>query len=314
MSAHSPARRRAIAALGVAAGMPLALRAGAIDNVRPDGSFAFALLGDTPYSRLEELRLVEVLTQLDADRLAFVLHVGDIKGGREPCSDTLLQHRRQILDGSAHPLVLTPGDNEWTDCHRYGAGEFDPLERLEYLRRTFFSMPTALGRRRMPLERQPGFPENARWRIGPVEFVTLHVVGSNDGMGAKAGNNDEWHARNAANRRWLDATLDEAVGRADALVIAIHANPGFGTRLRDGHKPFRRLLLDAARRFEGPILFAHGDTHRFRTDQPLFDDSGRHLSQVTRVESFGSPFGSSWVRISYEPSLAERFVVSVRSL
>jgi hypothetical protein len=333
-------RRRALAAVGAALGTAAATRLGipapalaaapqtvatspspvaatgptALEHVRPDGGFSFVLLGDTPYSRLEELRLQEVVTQLDADRLAFVLHVGDFKGGREPCSDELLGQRRAIFDASAHPLVLTPGDNDWTDCHRLGAGEFDPLDRLAYLRRHFFAGPTSLGRRSMPLERQQGYPENTRWRIGSVTFVALHVIGSNDGLGEHPGSDVEWRARTEANRRWLEATLDDAAPRADALVIAIHANPGFGTRLRSGHQPFRRMLLAAARRFDGRILFLHGDTHRFRTDRPLYDDAGRHVPNVTRVESFGSPFGSSWVRISYEPGLDERFVVSIRSL
>ena len=32
------------------------------------------------------------------------------------------------------PLVYTPGDNEWTDCHRANNGAYDPLERLGVVR------------------------------------------------------------------------------------------------------------------------------------------------------------------------------------
>jgi hypothetical protein len=276
--------------------------------------FAFALIGDTPYSRLEALRFVELTGQMAEDALEFVIHVGDIKGGREACSDDLLEQRRALLDSSAHPLILTPGDNEWTDCHRGGAGRYDPRERLAHLRRTFFASPHAMGRRTMPLERQPDLPENVRWMTGDVAFLTLHVVGSNDGLDEYPGGGDEWRERTEANRRWLDDTLARWGQTADALVIAIHANPGFGTRVRNGHVPMRRMLVETARRFDGPILLLHGDTHRFRVDQPVFDEAGRHLSNITRVESFGSPFGSSWVRIAYEPTLPERFVVTTRSL
>ena len=69
----------------------------------------------------------------------------DIKGGREPCSDALFARRRALLARSAHPLVLLPGDNEWTDCHRPSAGAFDPLERLAALRRRFFAPGRSLG-------------------------------------------------------------------------------------------------------------------------------------------------------------------------
>ena len=38
-------------------------------------------------------------------------------------------------------VVLTPGDNEWTDCHRVAAGEYQPLERLAKLREVFYPVP-----------------------------------------------------------------------------------------------------------------------------------------------------------------------------
>jgi hypothetical protein len=313
--------RRGFLATGLhaAAALPAALGSrpvpGEVAAPAVDEPFAFALIGDIPYSRLEEMRLEEILERLADDRLALVIHVGDLKAGREACSDDLLAVRRAMLDRSAHPLVLTPGDNDWTDCHRHAAGGYDPLERLRHLRATFFASPTAMGLRPLAVERQPGFPENARWRIGRVAFLTMHVVGSNDGYGEYPGSEPEWLERSDANDRWLEAGLAGALAdRAEALVLAIHANPGFGTRLRPAHVPTRRLLVEAARRFERPILFLHGDTHRFRVDQPLHDDDGRHYPQFTRVESFGSPFASSWVRIAYEPSLPERFVVTMRSL
>lgn len=39
------------------------------------------------------------------------------------------------------PLVYTPGDNEWTDCHRVNNGAYDPLDRLAAVRKTFFPRP-----------------------------------------------------------------------------------------------------------------------------------------------------------------------------
>ena len=42
------------------------------------------------------------------------------------------------MDRFEGPLVHTPGDNEWTDCYRKKAGEFDPLERLAKVRAMFF--------------------------------------------------------------------------------------------------------------------------------------------------------------------------------
>ena len=39
------------------------------------------------------------------------------------------------------PLIYTPGDNEWTDCHRRSNGGYDPLERLGRLRDVLFDEP-----------------------------------------------------------------------------------------------------------------------------------------------------------------------------
>jgi hypothetical protein len=39
------------------------------------------------------------------------------------------------------PLVYTPGDNEWTNCHRVNNGVYDPLERLAAVPKTFFPRP-----------------------------------------------------------------------------------------------------------------------------------------------------------------------------
>lgn len=283
--------------------------------------FAFALIGDLPYSEGDALRAAAMIAQLDASALAFVLHVGDIKSGREPCSDALFERRRDLLASSGHPLVLLPGDNEWTDCHRSAAGAYDPRERLAALRALFWSSPGPLGRAPaerhagLSLERQPGAPENVVWRIGQVRFVALHVVGSNNGLDAYRGSRAEFEVRERLNQAWLEAAVTRALDEeADALVIAAHANPDFGSSRERGFRGFLRALQDASARFMRPILFLHGDSHRFRVDRPLEDRDGRPVPHFTRVECFGSPFTSSWVRIAYDPTLPERFRVGVREV
>ena len=63
-----------------------------------------------------------------------------------------------------------------------------------------------------------------------------------------------------------------------------------------------------------PVLFLHGDTHRFRVDRPLHGRDGRVAENFTRVECFGFPFTASWVRIGYDPADPNRFVVGTREL
>ena len=108
-------------------------------------------MGDTPYSDAEEAQLRPMIQRMNAERLAFVVHVGDIISGRGDCSDRAFAHAKSIFDAFAHPFILTPGDNEWTDCHR---GGFDPLQSLERIRTLFHSGDRSIGRRTIPLIRQ----------------------------------------------------------------------------------------------------------------------------------------------------------------
>ena len=57
-----------------------------------------------------------------------------------------------------------------------------------------------------------------------------------------------------------------------------------------------------------PVLFAHGDTHYFRVDKPLFwtgaaapGERGRQLENFTRLEVFGFP-EAHWIRIVVDPA------------
>ena len=56
--------------------------------------FSFAALGDTPYNAVEELQFSTMLDEMNAQPLAFVIHVGDFKHARADCSDELFEKRR----------------------------------------------------------------------------------------------------------------------------------------------------------------------------------------------------------------------------
>ena len=202
--------------------------------VHPD-AFAFGVMGDTPYTAREEPVFLEMMARMDAEDLAFVVHVGDIAGGGA-CADALYAKRRAQFDASAHPLIYTPVDNEWTDCR---AEKQDPLERLAKLRQVFFAGRFSLGRKRLELFVQegcvregpmpcecPALPENRFWTRAGVRFVTLHVVGSNNNVGFDADNDREARCRDEANAAWLEyAVRASERSQTRGLVIFVHANP-----------------------------------------------------------------------------------------
>ena len=291
-----------------------AMAIGAHTQTSEREAFAFGLIGDLPYLDSDEYNLSALIDEMNADALTCVIHVGDIKTSMETCSDERYARRKALMQRSAHPFVLLPGDNDWTDCHRTPSGGYDPRERLAALRQIFWSTPFALGRpdiagrRAARLERQEGLPENVRWQIGGVHFIGLHVVGSSNGLDKYPGSRSEFESRDAANQHWLHESVATAMAaRADALVLAFHANPGFDRTPPPGFVGFMRGLRQTASAFSGPILLLHGDSHRYRVDRPLRDEQGRLFEHVTRVECFGSPFTQSWVRIAYDPALPARF-------
>ena len=114
--------------------------------------FAFVALGYIPHN-------------IPAGYAPFEKLISAVKGGSVPCTDENLQKVRDEFNLFAQPLVFTPGDNDWTDCHREKAGKFDPLERLAKVRQMYFTPGRSLGARPMPLLSQPGLIENSRWTI-----------------------------------------------------------------------------------------------------------------------------------------------------
>jgi hypothetical protein len=273
--------------------------------------FEFALIGDAPYTPPEEAQFENLIDEINREKMAFTLHIGDIQGGRTPCTDEILERNLRYFDSFERPVVYTPGDNEWTGCHRTGG---DPLARLARVRAVLASRSRSFGERRIKLTRQSAaFPENVRFSHGGVTFVSLHIVGSNNNLPrapGRPGNAEEYAARNRANLEWLEEGFEIAAeDESRALVLFIQADPRFelAPEERTGFNDFLAALERETLAFAKPVALLHGDTHVFRIDRPLkAAGSGRRLLNFTRVESFGSP-EVHWVRASVDPNRKEVF-------
>ena len=315
-------RLNRLTALPIALFAAIAFALAGCATAPPDtaGAWSFAAMGDTPYSDAEEAQLRPMIQRMNAEPLAFVVHVGDIISGRGGCSDKAFAHAKSIFDAFAHPFILTPGDNEWTDCHR---GGFDPLQSLERIRTLFHSGDRSTGQRTIPLIRQSDtdrrfaeYRENVRWRNRGVVFVTLNVPGSNNNLGRSPESDAEHTRRMAANFEWLDEAV-KAAEKPDALGLAIfvQGNIGFEGNPRrrpgypDGFESFRKVLATHAAWLKKPILFVHGDTHLYKVDKPLIDAAtGKPFDNFTRLEVDGSPF-VNWARVTVDPASKALFII-----
>ncbi|MGH9024023.1 MAG: hypothetical protein ACRDV9_13150 [Acidimicrobiia bacterium] len=251
------------------------------------GAFQVGLIGDTGYTGSQVRTLDEIREDMNRHPLAFVVHDGDIWNQGHPCTDAAYQEMRNTFNGFAHPVIYTPGDNEWSNCEGSTSG------KLATVRRLFFPTDETLGQRRLTVTRQhPTFVENARWSQGGVVFATINEPGA----AGRGGSHRD------ANLAWLNATFDEAIAAGSAgVMIAWQDNPfqPSGGRLV-------KVLKERAKAFGKPVVLVHGDTHDFHIDHPWNDVPG-----FTRVETFGDTNSGRWVQATVDASNPPVFTFTV---
>jgi hypothetical protein len=184
----------------------------------------------------------------------------------------------------------------------------DPVANLALVRQLAFSEPgETLGGGHMKVVSQadafdPNHPtdaeyvENVMWEQAGVMFVTINVPGGS--------NNDtdpwytvtpltgeqvqEWNQRTAADTRWLDAAFTQAeADHVGGVVIITQADmwdlDGKATATDPPAKYTARLgNLDAiiediatnTTTFGNPVLLFNGDSHMYRSDNPMVNDPG----------------------------------------
>lgn len=314
--------RYGLAAAFLAATLAATAPAAVAQTAPASQRITFALLGDLGYFPEQEPQVDNVFADINRDpALAFVVHLGDLSRPVHACGNELLQRRLTQFNGTAHPLVFTPGDNDWTDCHdKEGVKGGDPLERLDNLRKLMFQGGTSLGKRTMPLVRQstdPAFSkfrENVRWDLAGVTFVTLHVVGSNNNRGRTPEADAEYEERNKANLAWLTQAFAHArASNSRGVMVLQQANMFPAVRPNanadgppSGFADLHTALEKEVVAFAKPVVLVHGDTHYFRIDNALHRRPPRGKAgepapaNFTRVETFGTP-NHHWLHVTVDP-------------
>jgi hypothetical protein len=310
----------ALGALGAIAGaLALAMLAGADDgksNLRSgdDGPLTMAVYGDAPYglTATDSSQTVATPAFIDAvnndKKVKLVLHVGDIHSGKQFCTFGYDNAISDLWTQFRDPLIYTPGDNEWADCHKAAeggnvkdaAGNYldyangDPVANLGLVRQIFFNHPgQSLGEHSQRVVTQsqafdPAHPddaqyvENVMWEQSNVLFVTMNIPGgsNNDAdvwYGAATATGEqtqEAQLRTAADLRWLDAAFAQA--KADnvaGVVIQTQADmwdlDGKAAAHLTNYEPFLQNIAAHTTDFAKPVLMFNGDSHVFRSDNPL---------------------------------------------
>ena len=304
----------ALAALAIA---PLTtVQAPAASAGTPETSSAnretIAVIGDVPYGAEQEATVGALVDAINGDpKVRLAVHVGDIKNGSTACTDERIRAIRTLFDTFEDPMIYTPGDNEWTDCHRANNGAYNPLERLAFVRSLFFDHPgSALGRRPMTVDYQPSLVEDVRWVESQVAFATLHVIGSDNGAAPWTGlgltaptpqQAAEVDARIAATVAWVDETFDAAEARGlRGVVLAMQADT-FGPSPSPAQRAVIAEIQARTARFDGDVLLLQGDSHVFKVDHPL------PVPNLTRIVVHGETLPFEYLRVTVDPHADQLF-------
>jgi hypothetical protein len=288
--------------------------------------FALALIGDMPYGAARETSFTRLVAEINRDNdVDFVMHAGDIKAGSERCDNDLIVRRFGFYQTFQRAFVFTPGDNEWTDCHRVNNGQHDPLERLAFLRSVFYpQVGQTTGGQLRPVQSQAEgapyseFVENVMFRKHSVMFATVHVVGSNNDLepwvgisptdscaSPRADRIAEFERRQAAALAWLDEVF-AAAADTKGLFLLIQANPynapSDPVRCPSGFQAFLTRLQTRAQAYGRPVLLAHGDDHFFLMDQPLPN------KLFSRLQTYGEGL-VHWVKVHVDPRSTGVFTI-----
>ena len=354
----------ALVATGLVASTAVVAGNGTPDNPHSANTLTLAVYGDAPYGTTPtdsaELEATPAfIDAINADpRIDLVVHVGDVHSGKQYCTESYDRTVAALWNAFKDPLIYTPGDNEWSDCHkaaegggswnpvtqqvdlrRDGNGQFvdfaggDPLANLDLVRDVFYPQPgVSLGSRRKALLSQaqyfdPGHPadgqflENVIWVQSKVLFVTINLPGGSNNdqdiwYGAptlSARQADEVATRTGATVRWLDqafALARQDVG-IDAVVIVGQADmwdPEKGPAHQAGYEPIVRRIAEHTRAWRKPVLMLNGDSHVYRSDNPLSAADPLHFMHPAydvpnfhRIVAHGSTFPLEYLRLTIDP-------------
>lgn len=312
-----------LAVMSALAASSVANAAGPADLLSPS-PLNVAVFGDAPYGTTptdngELIASPAFVSSINADPdVSLVLHVGDIHSGKQYCTLGYDQSIYDLWTAFQDPLVYTPGDNEWTDCHKTGegGGAYDatlgrivfktdlagnlldyaggnPIANLELVRSIFFARPgITLGNSKLVLSQayaynraypaDANYVENVMWVQSGVLFVAVNIPGGSNNdqdiwYGAPTMSTDQAQDisdRTGADIRWLDAAFTVAKYlRLKAVVIQTQADmwdlDGKPAAHLTGYETIIGDIAANTASFGKPVLLFNGDSHVFRSDNPL---------------------------------------------
>jgi Calcineurin-like phosphoesterase len=274
-------------------------------NVGSANPLTLAVFGDAPYGANNADTAAFDATPAFVDavnhdpKVDLVAHVGDIHSGSQRCTVAYDRSIADLWTAFKDPLVYTPGDNEWTDCQKtkeLPGSDFggDPLQNLAAVRSIFFPRAgyTLGGRAKRVLSQaqvgsgtDSGYVENVLWEQSQTLFVTLNLPGgsNNDadnwyGLPRTQTQTDEISQRTQADLDWLSQAFAQADADGVGSVVVLEQADMWDLDGKTpahiaGYRPFIDSIAANTLAFGKPVLLFNGDSHAYRSDNPLVPDA-----------------------------------------
>mmetsp|Transcript_16655 Transcript_16655/g.23465 ORF Transcript_16655/g.23465 Transcript_16655/m.23465 type:complete len:522 (+) Transcript_16655:306-1871(+) len=237
--------------------------------------FSFYVMGDTPYGQQQGFLLLEQLDELYEtyeDALArFTVHVGDFQlPDRSFCAESFYQTFWNYLLNGPLPTFVLAGDNDWFDCpsQQQGINRF-----LQYFTGTSvdqggFESEWVI-ENPLPFEVTRDYannrPELFYFEYQNVLFFSINIL-------------QAAHSRMNRNVDWITEHMErafESMGASEIRAVIIF---GHGNRSPNNRFFFEEIandiFLETSTLRSIPVVYLHGDGHRWNVDRRLAEQIG----------------------------------------
>ena len=238
----------------------------------------FSAIGDVPYNATQKENFLALIAKHNTTAKSdFLIHVGDIKPGGDPCDEMVYQEVSGLLKSFTTPTFVILGDNEFNDCT-------NPDEGLSFWN-TYFLQLNKNWNFKSNVNYQENRQENFSFIKDQVLFIGLNLVGSS------VHNQEEWNTRLTDNGNYVQELFTSNKDKINAAVVFGHANMvdigpvKFAT--------FTNVFRTAAATLQKPILYLHGDGHFWLQDYPWPEKN------IMRVQIEG---GATAVEVTVDPN------------
>lgn len=212
----------------------------------------FSVMGDVPRSVLEDTLLQkQIETHNRFSESEFMVHVGDIKSGKSSCDENTYMKVAGYLKKLHVPTFIVPGDNEWNDC-------LEPDEAWHFWEKYFMAFEKNW-KNVFKVKRHKARRENFALISKGVLLVGINLVGG------RIHDQAEWDQVLKCDADWIKIQFEKNRKRVRAAVVFAQANPN------EKHELFMNQFREAARFFKKPVLFIHGDGHKWIYDDPWIE-------------------------------------------